>query len=33
VEETYLPLTLSAPGRTGAEFEQFCQEYPDYRIE
>jgi Uma2 family endonuclease len=33
VEEAYLPLTLSAPGMTDAEFERFCEEYSNYRLE
>lgn len=33
VEEAYLPLTLSAPGLTDAQFEELCQQYADYRVE
>jgi len=33
VEEIYLPLTLSAPGLTDAQFQEFCEQYADYRLE
>lgn len=33
VEETYLPLTLYAPGLTDAQFQEFCELYADYRLE
>ncbi len=33
VEEAYLPLTLSAPGLTDAQFQEFCEQYADYRLE
>lgn len=33
VEETYLPITLSVPALTDAQFEEFCQLYSDYRLE
>lgn len=33
IEETYLPLTLSVPNITDAEFQEFCEEYPDYFLE
>jgi len=33
VEETYLPLTLNAPGLTDAQFQAFCEEYSDYFLE
>ena len=33
VEETYLPLTLYAPGLTDARFQEFCEQYADYRLE
>lgn len=29
----YLPLTLSAPGLTDAQFQDFCEQYADYRLE
>ena len=33
VEESYLPLTLYAPGLTDARFQEFCEQYADYRLE
>jgi Uma2 family endonuclease len=33
VEETYLPMTLSAPGLTDAQFHEFCEQYSDFRLE
>lgn len=33
VDETYLPLTLYVPGITDAQFQQFCEKYPDYFLE
>ncbi len=33
VEEAYLPLTLSAPGLTDAQFQEFCEQYADFRLE
>jgi Uma2 family endonuclease len=33
VEEIYLPLTLSAPGLTDAQFQDFCEQYADFRLE
>ena len=33
VEETYLPLTLSTPGLTDTQFQEFCEQYADFRLE
>ena len=33
VAESELPLTLIAPGLTDAQFQEFCQQYADYRLE
>ncbi|MBM3794402.1 MAG: Uma2 family endonuclease [Acidobacteria bacterium] len=33
VEETYLPITLSAPGLTDAQFQEFCELYADFSLE
>jgi len=33
VEETYLPVTLNAPGLTDAQFQEFCEQYSDYFLE
>ena len=33
VDEAHLPMTLTAPGLTDAEFQAFCDQYPDYRLE
>ena len=33
VEETYLPVTLYAPGLTDARFQEFCEQYTGYRLE
>jgi Uma2 family endonuclease len=33
VEEIYLPLTLNAPGLTDAQFQEFCEQYPDHFLE
>lgn len=33
LEETYLPVTLSAPGLTDEGFQEFCERYPEYRLE
>ena len=33
VDEIYLPLTLTAPELTDEAFQEFCELYPDYRIE
>jgi Uma2 family endonuclease len=33
VEESYLPMTLSAPGLTDAQFQEFCEQYADFRLE
>lgn len=33
VEEAYLPLTLYAPGLSDEEFQHFCEQYEDYRLE
>ncbi len=33
VEESYLPLTLTVPGLTDEQFQEFCERYADYRLE
>jgi Uma2 family endonuclease len=33
VEEAYLPVTLSAPNLTDAEFAGLCEQYADFRLE
>ena len=33
VEETYVPLTLSAPSMSDREFQDLCDQYSDYLIE
>ena len=33
VEESYLPLPLYAPGLTDSRFQEFCEQYADYRLE
>jgi Uma2 family endonuclease len=33
VEESYLPITLFAPGLTDEEFQKFCEQYEDYQLE
>ena len=33
VEESYLPLTLFVPHLTDDEFQEFCDQYSDYRLE
>lgn len=33
VEETYLPLTLYAPGLSDNQFQEFCDKYPDFSLE
>lgn len=33
VEESYLPLTLTVPGLTDSQFQEFCEQYADYRLE
>ena len=33
VEESYLPLTLSVPGITDAQFQELCERYEHYRVE
>ena len=33
VEEAYLPLTLTAPGITDAQFQELCEQYADFRVE
>ncbi len=33
VDEAYLPVTLTAPSMSDAEFAEFCTHYPDYFIE
>ena len=33
VEESELPLTLLAPGLTDTQFQEFCGQYADYRLE
>ncbi|MEZ5399595.1 MAG: Uma2 family endonuclease [Bryobacteraceae bacterium] len=33
VEETYLPMTLTVPGITDAQFAELCQQYENFRIE
>jgi Uma2 family endonuclease len=33
VEEAYLPMTLSAPGLTDAQFQEFCEQYSDFCLE
>ena len=33
VEESYLPLTLTVPELTDAQFQEFCEQYADYRLE
>jgi Uma2 family endonuclease len=33
VEEAYLPLTLSIPGITDAQFQELCEQYEHFRLE
>ena len=33
VDDAYMPLTLTAPGITDEQFEEFCAKYEDYRVE
>ena len=33
VEEAHLPMTISVPGITDAEFERLCEQYRDCRVE
>jgi Uma2 family endonuclease len=33
VEDTYLPIALSVPRLTDAEFRDWCDQYPDYNLE
>ncbi len=33
VEESELPLILLAPGLTDAQFQNYCEQYADYRLE
>ena len=33
VEEAYLPLTLTVPGITDAQFMKLCQQYENFRVE
>ena len=33
VEEAYLPLTLFVPGISDAKFQEFCEQYADFRLE
>ena len=33
VEEAYLPITMSVPGITDAEFQRLCEQFEDYRVE
>ena len=33
VEESYLPITLFVPDITDAQFQEFCDQYPDYFLE
>ena len=33
VEEAYLPLTITVPGISDAEFERLCEQYENYRVE
>ena len=33
VADTYLPVSLSVPGMTDAQFEELCEQYADYRLE
>lgn len=33
VEESYLPITLCVPDLTDAQFQEFCELYPDYFLE
>lgn len=33
VAEEYMPLTLYVPGMTGEQFQEFCEQYADFRLE
>ena len=33
VADTYLPVSLSVPGMTDAQFQELCEQYADYRLE
>ena len=33
VEEAYLPLTITVPGITDAQFQRFCEQYENFRVE
>ncbi len=33
VADTYLPVSLSVPGITDEQFQEFCEQYADYRLE
>lgn len=33
VADAYLPVTLSVPNLSDKEFREFCEQYPDYRLE
>ncbi len=33
VADTYLPVSLSVPGITDEQFQDFCEQYADYRLE
>jgi len=33
VAEEYMPLTLYVPGMTDGQFQEFCEQYADYRLE
>ena len=33
VEEAYLPITISVPAITDAEFQRLCEQYEDFRVE
>lgn len=33
VEESYLPLTITVPGITDAQFQELCEQYDAYRVE
>ena len=33
VQEAYLPMTLFVPGISDAQFQEFCRQYADFRLE
>lgn len=33
IADAYLPVSLSVPGITDAQFQEFCEQYADYRLE